>query len=200
MPSEERCDQFFADEVLFLLIVRMYGHCFTSAEEFRPRCRNKYEVILLASGNLEFDVIEFVYVVLVFHFCICESGHTTRTPVDRVIAFVDEAPVEEIYERELCDPPVVRGIGLIVDAGIHGFTQHLELVRHLSNLLVGEFFTEFPVFLPGRIEFSDVIFLLDPDFDRCTVDIETEWEEHIHPLHPSVTCCEIDQRITGRVT
>ncbi len=98
MPSEERCNQFLSDEVLFLFVIGVYRHGFACAEEFRPCRRNQDVIILAAVGNHEFDVIEFVDIVLVFDFRICESGHTSGTPVDRVVSFVNKTSVEEFHE------------------------------------------------------------------------------------------------------
>ena len=199
LPSEKGCDEFLSDELRLLLVVRVDGHGLTGTEQFGP-CGGDEHVLVLVVGEVELDVIQLVDVVLVLYLCIRQCGHTAGAPVDGEVSLVDESPVEEIDEGQLGDPPVVGGIRLIVDAGIHGFPEHLVIVSHLLDETVGELLAESPVLLPGSVELVYSVLLLDLDLDGCSVDIETEGEEHVESVHPLVTGREIDHRVSGCVS
>ena len=194
-------DELLSDEMGLLLVVGVDGDDLAGAEELGPGGGHEDVVVLLVGvGDHELDVIELVDVVLVLHFSVRKGGHASGTPVDGEVRLVDKTPVEQVHERELGDPPVVGGVRLVVDAGVHGLSEHLEVLGHLRDESVGVILAELPVLLPGGVELGDVVLLLDLDLDRGPVDVEAEGEEHVVALHPPVTSREIDQGVSRSVS
>ena len=199
LPSEQRRYQLLADELGLLLVVGVHRHGLTGTEQLGPGSGDEH-VLVLVVGEVELDVIQLVHVVLVLDLSIRQSGHTAGAPVDREVSLVDESPLEQVDEGKLSDPPVVRGVRLVVDAGVHGFPEHLIIVSHLLDEAISELFAKPPVLLSGSVELVDSVLLLDLDLDRGSVDIETEREEHVESVHPLVTCSEVDHGVSGRVS
>ena len=111
-----------------------------------------------------------------------------------------KSALEQFHEGELGDAPVVGGVGLVVDAGVHALPQDLEVVGHLLDEPVGVLLAEPPVLLAGGVELGDVVLLLDLDLDRRSVDVEAQGEEHVVPGHPLVAGDEVDEGVSGGVS
>ena len=199
-PSEQGGDELLADQMGLLLVVGVDGDRLTGAQELGPGGGDEHVVVGIGVGDLELDVVELVDVVPVLDLRIREGGHTSGTPVDGEVRLVDESPVEQVDEGELGDPPVVGGIRLVVDAGVHGLSEHLEVLGHLLDEAVGVLLAESPVLLPGGVQLRDVVLLLDLDLDGGTVDIEAQGEEHVVAAHPPETGGEVDQGVSGGVS
>jgi hypothetical protein len=81
--------------------------------------------------------------------------------------------VEEFDKRDLCDPPVILCIGLIVNRGIHAFPKSDELVSHGRDVLLRELRTELCKLMTVDVFPGDVELPLDTLFYRDAVDIKT---------------------------
>ena len=85
-------------------------------------------------------VVQFRRSILIDDLRLRKGGSAARAPVHGKSILVDQSPVEQSDERNLGEPAVVLGVGLIIYRGIHGFAQYLELPRHLVNVVLCKFF------------------------------------------------------------
>ena len=194
---EEGSDELLPDQVLLLLVVRVDGDGFACAQQLGPGGGD--HDVAGAVRQCELDEVELVDVVPVLHLGVGQGGHAAGAPVNGEVGLVDQAAVEQVHEGQLGDPPVVGGVGLVVDAGVHALSQDLEVVRHLLDEAVGVLLAEPPVLLPGGVQLGDAVLLLHFDLDRGPVDVEAEGEEHVVPAHPLVTGGEVNKGVSRGV-
>ena len=164
-------NKFFAHQMGLFLVIGMNGNHLTGAQELGPCGGNQYGFIRIR--NAEFDKVEFGDIIGVVHFRVCKCGHTSGTPINGIVGFVDQASVEEFDKGQLSDFSVIWSVGLIVDAGIHAFPEFFEIPGHFINEAVGIFAAEFSIFASGQIQFRYVVLFLHFDFDGSTVYVKT---------------------------
>mmetsp|Transcript_7294 Transcript_7294/g.12273 ORF Transcript_7294/g.12273 Transcript_7294/m.12273 type:complete len:273 (+) Transcript_7294:1807-2625(+) len=92
-----------ADQVFVPLVLGMHAHSRVSQNRLRARRGdgNKHLRISIGvsvSGEYVLEVVEFALLLAVLHLQVAHRGLQMRTPVDQVVAPVDEAPLVQALE------------------------------------------------------------------------------------------------------
>ncbi len=92
----QRGDELFSDKMPLIRIVGVDGYNLAGAKQLRSG--SGYKHVFVGAGNSEFDEIQFVDVVPVFHLGIGQGGHAPGAPVHREVGLVDQISFEKFHE------------------------------------------------------------------------------------------------------
>src|SRR5690606_38430263 len=96
LPVPERQHHVAADEVLVAGVFRVHRDRGVAQHRFGPG--GGHGDVAVAAQQRVADVVQLAVPLFVLHFDVRQGGGAGRTPVDDIVALVDQAPLKEVHE------------------------------------------------------------------------------------------------------